>query len=324
LEDIPPTSPRDVGSPVAQWLRPLLPALVLVCVLVGMFVGLSCDPVPHQVPIAVVDDRGSVQQIVTLTGSALRPRTVSDRNAGLALLRDNDVDAVISPSPGGLRLDVANAAGPTTASGIEQTVSRAAAELHQPLSIQDAVPLSRFDPRGLAVFFTGLGIALASASFVQGLARVRTRRTWSQRMLVTGAFNVLSGMAAALLAGPLTGALPGSPWPVALTFTLLSAAGTLATQALASWLGPAGYPTATVLFVAVGIPTSGGIVGADLLPTPARSVSALLPPGAAVRAIRGFCYFDGSHVVVPLFTLTGWAAAGAALLWIRGRCSEGR
>jgi hypothetical protein len=163
---------------------------------------------------------------------------------------------------------------------------------------------------------------LASASFVQGPARVRIRRTWSQRMLITGVFNLLSGVAAALLAGPFTGALPGSPWPVALTLTLPSAAGTLATQALASLLGAAGYPTATVLFVAVGIPASGGVVGADLLPTPARSISALLPPGAAVRAIRGFCYFDGSHVVVPLFTLTGWAAAGAALLWIRGRRAE--
>lgn len=286
-----------------------------------MFVGLSGDPVPHQVPVAVVGD-GSVQRIVALTNSAVRSRTVNDRDAGLALLRDNDVDAVISPSPGGLRLDVASAAGPTTATGIEQAVSRAAAELRQPLSIHDAVPLSRFDPRGLAVFFTGLGIALASASFVQGLARVRNLRTWSQRMLITGAFNVLSGLATALLAGPLTGALPGSVCPIALTLTLLSAAGALATQALAGWLGPVGYPTATVLFVAVGIPTSGGIVGADLLPAPARSISALLPPGAAVRAIRGFCYFHGSHVVVPLITLTVWVTVGSALLWIRGRRPE--
>lgn len=317
VEAISSTSQCTVRGRVALWLQPLLPALLLVCAFVGLFVGLSGAPVPHQVPVAVVTDRGSAQQVAALNTSALRSRTVSDRSAGLLLLRGNDVDAVISSSLDGLHLDVAGAAGPTTTTGIEQAVSQAASELRQPLSVHDAVPLSRFDRRGLAVLFTGLGIALASSTFAQNLAGARRRPTWSQRMPVTGAFSTLSGVGAAFLAGPLTGALPGPLWPVALTLTLLSAAGALATQALAGWLGHAGYLAATVLFVGVGIPTSGGVVGADLLPVPARSVSALLPPGTAVRAIRGFCYFGGSHVALPLLTLIGWAAAGTALLWIR-------
>jgi hypothetical protein len=81
---------------------------------------------PHQVPVAVADDRGSAQRVAALTGSALRPKTVADRNAGLALLRRNDVDAVLSSADDGLRLDVAGAVGPTTTVGIEQAVSQAA------------------------------------------------------------------------------------------------------------------------------------------------------------------------------------------------------
>lgn len=303
-----------------MWLRPLL----LVCAFVGLFVGLGSAPVSHQAPVAVVDDRGSSQQVAAPNSSALRITTVSDSGAGLLLLRDNDVDAVISSSPDSLHLDVAGAVGPTTTTGIEQAVSRAPSALRQPLSVHDAVPLSRFDRRGLAAFFTGLGIALASSAFAQNLAGARRRPTCSQHILVTGAFSTLSGMGAAFLAGPHTGALPGPLSPVAMTLTLLSAAGTLATQALAGWLGPAGYPAATVLFVGVGIPTSGGVVGADLLLAPARSVSALLPPGAAVRAICGFCYFGGSHIAVPLLTLIGWAAGGTALPWIRDGCGSMR
>lgn len=186
---------------MALWLRPLLPALLIACVPTGLYVGLSSDPVPHQVPVAVVNVRGPAQRIAALTGSALHSRTVGDRNAGLVLLRDGDVDAVVSSSPGGLHLDVASAAGPTTTAGIEQAVSQAASELGRHLSIHGAVPLSEFDRRGLAVFFTGLGIALASSSLTQSLSGTRIRPTWSQRMLVTAAFNTLSG-AAALLAGP--------------------------------------------------------------------------------------------------------------------------
>jgi hypothetical protein len=74
-------------------------------------------------------------------------------------------------------------------------------------------------------------------------------------------------------------------------------------------------------YSAAAMPTSGGIVGAPLLPAPARTVSALLPPGAAVRAIRSYCYFHGVHVAIPLLTLAAWTAAAALLLRIReGKC----
>lgn len=167
------------------------------------------------------------------------------------------------------------------------------------------------------MFYTGLGIALASTSLAQNLGAARNRSTWSQRMLITGAFSTLSGATAALLAGPLTGGLPGPVWSVALTLALLAAAGALTAQALAAWWGPAGYASATMLFIAVGMSTSGGVVDVGLLPAPAQAVSALLPPGAAVRAIRDVSYFGGHDVSIPLLTLACWVVAGAALLRIR-------
>ncbi|MEU3982819.1 hypothetical protein AB0F77_22440 [Streptomyces sp. NPDC026672] len=266
---------------------------------------------------------GPHKQAGRLTASVLETTRVNDRGAGLVLLRDGAVGGVLSSSRTGLRLDVAGAAGPTTAADVERVISRAASDLHLPLTVRDVVPLSMSDQRGLAMFFTGLGIALGSSALVQGLNRMRIPLTWSQRVFITGVFSVLTGVAGALLTGPVTGALPGPPVPVATTLALLSAAGALTTQALTQWVGAAGLPAATVLFVGVGMPTSGGVVDTDLLPPAARSMSALLPPGAAARAIRNFCYFDGVHVVGPLLTLTGWATAAAALLWARTATSRG-
>ncbi|MCI3273398.1 hypothetical protein [Streptomyces cylindrosporus] len=294
-----------------------LTAVVLSCILIGLYVGFSSAAKPHRVPVAVVTKQEPAQQVGVLAGPALQAHPVGDRKSGLTLLRNGRVSAVISTTPIGLRLDVATAAGPTTATSIEEVVSAAAAKLHRPLSTYDTVPLSPTDRRGLAMFFTGLSLSLASSSLAHSLNRAHSRPTWWQRVCVTGVFGALSGLAGALVTGPLLGALPGPVLSVAATLALLSVAGALTTQALAQWLGPPGYAATTVLFVAVGMPTSGGIVGVHLLPTPARTVSELLPPGAAVRAVRSYCYFHGVQVTVPLLTLAGWIAAAAVLLWMR-------
>ncbi|MER6925010.1 hypothetical protein ABT314_39855, partial [Streptomyces spiralis] len=51
----------------------------------------------------------------------------------------------------------------------------------------------------------------------------------------------------------------------------------------------------------------------------ARAVSALLPPGAAVRVITDLSYFDGAHAARPVGTLALWAVGAALLLGLRGR-----
>ncbi|MFG2276134.1 hypothetical protein ACGFNY_41040 [Streptomyces chartreusis] len=294
--------------------------MVLSFILIGLYVGLSSAAKPHRVPVAIVTSQERAQQVGVLAGSALRAQPVGDRRSGLTLLRNGRVNAVISSTPNGLRLDLATAAGPSTAASIEKVVSEAASKVHQPLSTDDVVPLSPADRQGLAMFFTGLSLSLAASSLAHGLNRAHTRPTWWQRVCVTGAFGALTGLGGALTAGPLMGALPGPVLSVAAALSLLSAAGALTTQALVEWLGPPGYAVTTMLFIAVGMPASGGIVGVHLLPTPARTVSALLPPGAAVRAIRSYCYFHGEQVAVPLLTLVGWVTAAAVLLWMH----EGR
>ncbi|AVH54753.1 MULTISPECIES: hypothetical protein [Streptomyces] len=74
----------------------------------------------------------------------------------------------------------------------------------------------------------------------------------------------------------------------------------------------------------VGNATSGATIGADLLSAAARAVSALLPPGAAVRAVTDLSYFSGAHTAGPVITLTLWAAIAALLLSLRPRLTQRR
>jgi hypothetical protein len=73
------------------------------------------------------------------------------------------------------------------------------------------------------------------------------------------------------------------------------------------------------LLLTVGNATSGAVIGADLLPAAARTVSALLPPGAAVRTITDLSYFNGAHAAGPVITLALWSAIAAVLLGVRPR-----
>ncbi|WP_392757324.1 hypothetical protein [Streptomyces sp. LN590] len=73
------------------------------------------------------------------------------------------------------------------------------------------------------------------------------------------------------------------------------------------------------MLLTVGNATSDAAIGADLLPAAARTISALLPPGAAVRTITVLSYFNGAHTAGPVSTLALWSAIAAVLLGLRPR-----
>lgn len=293
---------------------------VIVLVFIGLYVGFARDPLPHHIPIAVVG-QGLAGQVSDSLGSAVAVTEVGDPAQGARLVSDGDVVAALTATATGLRLDVGSASGQTTVTALERAVSGFAAGSHRPVSITDLVPLSPYDSRGMAGFYVAFGVSLASFSLAQNLVGAARRLRLRHRVAVTTGFTVLGGAAAAVLAGPVYGALPAPIVPLALTLALLSAAAAFATQALGTWFGSIGIPLSTLLFVTVGNSTSGGVIGQNLLPSMAQVVSAVLPPGAAVRALRDLSYFHGAHVIMPLVTLACWAVVGAVLVYVRERLS---
>jgi hypothetical protein len=160
-------------------------------------------------------------------------------------------------------------------------------------------------------------VTLSGFALAQNVVGLSSLLHLRHRFTLMAVFAAASGLVAAAIAGPVLGAIPAPYLPLAFVLALLAAAAAFTTKMLATYVGPLGIPLATLLLLTVGNSTSGATIGTDLMPSGARTVSALLPPGAAVRAIADLSYFQSSHLLAPLATLILWAAGSAVLLAFR-------
>ena len=181
-----------------------------------------------------------------------------------------------------------------------------------------------FDSRGLSAFYVVFGVTLSSFVLAQGLTAATATVRLRHRLYAMAGFAVAIGVIAATIAGPIYGSLTPSFPMLALSLILLSAASAFATKALGAWLGAAGIGLAVLILTTVGNATSGATIGYDLLPGWAQAVSAKLPPGAAVRAVNDFGYFDGSHAWASIAVLVIWFLAGLGLVLLRQWLTERR
>ena len=320
--DTPPPAAAPTETrrpPVRAWLQPLVVAAIIAAAFIGMYVGLSRDPSPHQIPVTVVGaDLGG--RLGEALGDAVDVRIVRDRAAGRDLVADRDAVAVVSQTaPSTITLEVAGANGPSTVGAVEKLVGVYARATGAQVVVDDVIPLVRHDSRGTAGFYVAFGVTLASFVLAQMLMMSAALLHLRHRLLTITVFSGLVGVLASVLAGPVLGALPGHFVSLAVTLALLSAATALATKALAAWFGPIGVPIATVLLITVGNSTSGATIGVDLLPGFARVFSEILPPGAAIRSITDLSYFGGAHQWSGWSVLIGWIVVAAALTVLRDR-----
>ncbi len=305
--------------PVRAWLQPTLIALVVVVAFISCYIGLQRDPQPHQLPIAVTgpDLPGEIHQAL---GDNVEVHPAADAEAARHALERHDVAAALSTDgKDQLRLEIAGAVGTSTTSAVNNLVGAYAHGAGKHVTTEDMVPLTHFDTRGLAGFYMAFGVTLAGfvlGSNALGLTSVLHLR---HRLWLLAGASVAIGTVAAIIAGPMMGAVPAPLFPLVLTLSFLAAAAAFTTKLLGTYLGPVGVPVATLLLLTVGNATSGAVIGADLLPAAARTVSALLPPGAAVRTITDLSYFNGAHAAGPVITLALWSATAAVLLGVRPR-----
>ncbi|WP_405597729.1 MULTISPECIES: hypothetical protein [unclassified Streptomyces] len=310
--------------PVKAWIQPLLISLVVVAAFIACYVGLQRDPQPHQVPIAVTGHSlpGELQQAL---GDVVEVHPAADAATARHALERHDVVAVLGAvAPGHLKLEIAGAAGGSTTSAVSGLVDAYARGAGTRVTIADVIPLAEHDARGLAGFYVGFGVSLAG--FVLGsnvLALAGVMRLRHRSVLLVGTSAAI-GIVGAIVVGPVLGAAPAPLVPLVLVLALLAAATAFTTKLLGTFLGPIGLPITTLVLLTVGNATSGAVIGADLLPSWARAVSALLPPGAAVRGIADLSYYHGSHLGGPVITLALWAIAAGILLSVRPRLMRRR
>ncbi|MGC4759653.1 hypothetical protein [Micromonospora trifolii] len=323
------SDPRTDGrAPIVTqrraWATVVITGLIIGTAFIAVYVGLQRSPEPSHLPVAVVGEKLATSAHAGF-GDAAAVTQVASIEDGANQVRNGDAVAVLGTgSPGMLTLDYAGASGVSESGAARQLVAGLAKQAGLSVQENDIVPLATYDSRGLSAFYVVFGVTLSSFVLAQGLAAVTAKVRLRHRLFAMSGFAVAIGVIAATVAGPVYGSLT-APFPLlALSLILLSAASAFTTTALGAWLGPAGIAVAVLTLTTIGNATSGATIGVDLLPGWAQAVSAKLPPGAAVRAVNNFGYFNGSHTLVPLAVLATWFVGGLGFVLLRQRTAQRR
>ena len=95
---------------------------------------------------------------------------------------------------------------------------------------------------------------------------------------------------------------------------LASAAVGSVTAGAARILGAPGIALAGLLVVLLGLVSSGGPVGSQLLPDFYRALAPWMPAGELYSAMRNALFFDGAALAWPIEILAGWLVGGLVLM----------
>jgi hypothetical protein len=275
--------------------RLTLAGLVLVFAFTALYVEAFHAPRPRDVDVAVVGPSPG------LDPRAFDVHRYENEAQARAALLDTDVRGVFA----GDRVLVVSAAGVAPAEAI------AAAGRGRPVT--DVRPLPPSDSRGLASLFAVLGTLIPALVFGVLLSVAGRGLPARVRWVAVVVFALLAGAVAAFNTDVLVGALGGGFAGIAVVTALLALAVAAAAHGLGHLAGPAGIVAAVLLMLVLGVSSAGGAVTYQFEPGFYGAVSQLLPPGAALTAVRNVQYFDWAGTLAPLLTLAAWSAGGLAL-----------
>jgi hypothetical protein len=337
----PPSSSESPGRPVAHGATAVGPVVrhdrrerrrteagallaalgvtLVSAIFIVSFIGGLHTPGPRSVPIGLVGSPAQAARLgATLSHHAPGAFAISsypDATAARNAIGDRSIDAALVPGPTGQHLLVASAVSEAETNAIIKAFEAGAAKAHVPLTVQDLRPLHAGDPEGLAQLF--FVVALLAPSLVFGnllISRIGTKLNEFRHLAMIALYSVIVAAVATAIADAGIGALTGAPWGVFGIGALVAFAAAVVGAAATRWTGTIGYAILLLLFVPVGISSSGSTLGPRMISPWWADVGKALPPGSAQPAVRNVTYFDSHAIIDPLLILSAWALAGVIAL----------
>lgn len=307
---------RDRAGPMRA-ARIVAAGVALVFAFTGIYVAAYHSPRAHGYELGVVGSPAQADRAQDMLDAhdpgAFDVRRYRREGAARHALLDTDVHGVLVPGATRDRLLLAGALGAAPTQMATGALRSLGARSGRPVAVQDLRPLSSKDPRGLASLFTVLGTLIPSLIFGVLLATFGRSLSDRARAAAVAAYALLAGLVAAFNADVLTGALEGHFLGLLAVSGLFALAVSATAHGLASAGRLAGIGAAVAVLMLLGVSSAGGAVGYELEPGFYGAISQLLPPGAALTALRNAQYFDWSATLAPMAVLGAWAAAGLAV-----------
>lgn len=296
-----------------------LSVTVISAVFVVCFVGGLHAPGPRSVPVGLVGSQAQASRAGAALGhlvpGAFTITGYATEAAARTAISGRSIDGALVPGPAVQHLLVATAVSQAETNAIVKTFSAASAKAHVPLVVTDIRPLHPGDPQGLSqVFFV---VALLAPSVGLGnllINRIGPRLTEFWHLAMIAVYAVIIAAVATAIADGLIGALTGAPWAIFGIGVLLAFAAAVMSAAATRWVGGIGYVVILLLFVPVGISSSGTTLGPHMITPWYADLGKALPPGTAQPAVRNVTYFNGTAILDPLLILSAWALAGVIAL----------
>ena len=288
---------------------------IISAVFVACFIGGLHNPGPRSVPIGLVGSSPQASRLGTALGhhapGAFTVTSYPTEAAALSAMGHRNIDAALVPSLNRQRLVVATAVSQAETNTIIQVFSAGAASVHVPLTVQNIRPLHPGDPQGLSqVFFVTAMLAPSIAFGNLLINRIGPRLNELWHLAMFAVYAVIIAAVATGIADAALGALTGAPWAVFGIGALLAFGSATMAAAAARWAGAIGYVPILLLFVPVGLSSSGTTLGPRMITQWYADLGRALPPGTAQPAIQNVTYFNGNAILDPLLILSAWALAG--------------
>jgi hypothetical protein len=292
---------------------------VVSAVFIAAFVGGLHAPGPRLVPVGLVGSPAQASKVGAVLGRRVPGAFTITSYPNVAAARtgigDRSIDAALVPGPAVQHLLVASAVSEAETTAIIRVFSAGAALAHVPLVVRNIRPLHRSDPEGLSMLFFVVALVAPSLAFGnQIVGRIGTRLSefWHLGMIVV--YAVIVAAVATAIADAGIGALTGAPWAIFGVGVLLAFAAAAIGAAAKRWAGQLGFLVVLLLFVPVGISSSGSTLGPRMITPWYADLGRALLPGAAQSTVRNVTYFNGNAITSTLLVLSAWALAAIIAL----------
>ncbi|MEU6219430.1 ABC transporter permease [Streptomyces sp. NPDC047022] len=322
--DAAPPGPGLTGAKAV--LTPVVTVLTIGLVFVSVFLAAFHTPKAHRLPIAVAaSDRSAALfdvRLQRMTPDAFQVERYRDESAATSAVEHRAAYAAYLDITGSPRLVYAGANGLAVTAVVTQLGHATPGGGHA-IKVQDILPLSKGDSRGLSVFYASFGLVLAGFLFGQMTYQLAPRLSFVQRMVSLVIFAVVGGLATSLIAGTVFEAVPGSFLALAGIVTLMAGAVAAGTVLLIRIFGPLGVPLGSIFMLVMGNATSGGVLPPSFLPSWLQPLASVMPAGVGVRAIDGLAYFHHDGVADGVTILSVWVVFCVAAVFSLDRITAG-
>ncbi|KUO06927.1 DUF3533 domain-containing protein [Streptomyces sp. DSM 15324] len=302
----------------------VLGGLLVQLAFVVSYVGAFHSPTPHRIPVAVAAPQQAAAKIVAqlnaLDGEPVEATAAPSAAAARSrvLTREADAAFLFDATSTKDTLLVASAGGPSVSQTATLIAQKIEAAQKRQITVTDIRAPHSGDGRGMTSFYLVLGWVIGGylTATIMGMSagsRPANRHRTLIRLAVLVLYAAVSGIAGAVIVGPVFDALGGHFWALSAIGTLVVLASAATALALQTLLGLLGTGLVILLFVVLGNPSSGGVYPAPLLPGFWSAIGQALPPGAGTTLVRNTVYFSGHATTAALWVLGAYAAGGALL-----------